>query len=150
MKPKATFTGTGMAASTQGGLIYRCPQCGVEAKISDSGALFMGLVYSLFWGSAGLWAFVSGPLWYARHASYFSTDDLTFLLFDMVVIVFCIGVMALSGWIVWSFLLGPAITILLHPVTGENRVKTDRETAQSKLDRRTALLSLFVYPLLLW
>jgi len=151
MAPEAAFAKSGFAFAVEQGLVYACPQCGASAKILNAGGLFMGAVYSLFWGAAGLWAFVDGPLWYARHISYFSSDNVaSYILLDVGVIVFSIAVMALSGWVIWSFLLSPLTTRLSHPVTGENRSKTDQETARAGRGRRNALLSLFVYPLALW
>lgn len=150
MAPKASFAADGLTGTTEHGLQYKCPECGAEVKISDSGAIFMGAVYSLFWGAVGLWAFYEGPLWYLGNLSYFKTDDIVFMVMDIGVVLFTSAVAAFSVWIIWTFLLKPVKIMLQHPVTSQNRERTQEENAGVTGNRRSALLSLFVYPLFIW
>ncbi len=150
MAPISAFAGTGTGGASETGLEYKCGTCGSEVKIADTGAFFMGGVYSLFWGAVSYWAFTQGILWYIRHPGYFSDYRLSFLPLDLATIGLALGVIALTGWLFWTFLLGPLKALLAHPVTTESRAKTPEETAEVGRSRRSALLSFFVYPLFLW
>ncbi len=150
MKPTSSFKGTTIGSAGEQGLVYDCPECGKQVKISDSSALVTGVFYSLFWGAVGLWAFHSGPYWYLIHLGYFSADNLSFLLFDIVAILFYLAVIGFSGWIIWTFLIGPVKTLAQHPVTKENRMQSHAEVEDVQKSRRSALVSFFLYPLFLW
>jgi len=150
MTAQSAFSGTTMGDSHEHGLTYKCPDCGSVVDISDSGTFFMGAVFSLFWIAVGTWAFYAGPLWYLRHLSYFDDYDPAFILLDAGTIILSVGAIAFSIWTVWISLLKPAIINLRHPVTGENRPKTSSEEGKERITRRTAILSLLVYPIVLW
>ncbi len=151
MAPEAAFDGTTIGSSHEHGLDYRCPACGAQAQIPDSGTIFMGGVYTLFWGAIGVWALWSGPLWYLRHIGYFTSEfDLPLMVFDAFFIVFTLAVAAFAAWFIWLVLVKPARTLMRHPVTGETGEKSPADEAASSATRRGALLSLFVYPAVLW
>ena len=151
MRPETSFVGSGLGGSSEHGLTYKCESCGAEAKILDSGAFFMGTLYSLFWIAITGWALYEGPLWYIRHPNYFSGDySLSFLPLDAGVILLSLAVAAFTGWFIWISLLGPLKTLIRHPVTGENRVQSAEEAAGRTRSKRAAFLSFFVYSLLLW
>ena len=151
MKPIAAFAGDTMGTSSETGLAYACPDCEAEVMIPDSGGVFMGLIYSLFWGAVALFVFWQGPLWYIRHWSYMSADDgIGYLLIDFLIILLGLAVIGFCIWVIWLFLLRPLKTLILHPVTGENRTQSVEETAAAGTSRRNWLISLLVLPLLAW
>lgn len=151
MKPKSSFVGTGLGGQNDRGLVYHCSSCGAEARVPDLGGLFMGALYSLFWGAVALFAIHQGPYWYIRHFEFLTYDDsLLYLVFDIAVNLFALAVVALSVWIIWTFFFKPAITLIKHPVVGENRARTEDEVADNRKSWRASLISFFILPLFLW
>jgi hypothetical protein len=151
MSAESNFIGTGQYGASEQGQKFVCPNCATEVDIRNSGSLFMGIVYSLFWSAVGLWAFIKGPLWYIQHAGYFGDEyGIKFHILDVVTIVLALVAMGFSSWAVWAFLLRPVVDHIKFPVVGETREKTPDEKKRQSKGRRNALLSLFVYPLAVW
>ncbi len=151
MKAESHFVATGQYGQGDQGQKYICPDCGTEVLIRDSGSLFMGVVYSLFWSAVGLWALIKGPIWYIQHSGYFSGDyGIDLLLFDGFVVLLALAVAAFSCWIVWTFLLKPLRDRVRFPIVGEIRERTETERKSLATERRDAVLSLLVYPLGIW
>jgi len=151
MAPEATFTGSDIVGAAEKGLVYRCPDCDSTARIYDSGAIFMGVIYSGFWLLVAYWAFLKGPWWYIRHARYLFDDfHFGFFLVDVFLIVLGLTVVAFSFWITWTFLAFPALTLLRHPAVDKNRPETKAEATTNRRSRRNAVLSFLVLPLLFW
>ena len=151
MRPVSRFAGSQLGNSADYGLNYQCPECGVEAKIWDSGALFMGGVFSLFWGIIGFYAFYSGILWYLFN--FFDLDykdGIDLFLLDFISVLFYLAVVAFSCWTVWENLIKPLKILMQYPVTVENRSKSLEEVCLDKKSKQQALLSFFVYSLFLW
>lgn len=151
MAPTSRFAGGTMNIGTDQGLIYHCPACDTEVEIRDSGALVMGGVASLFWGAAGVWMIYEGPVWYIDVLNYgfeFEFDGYTVL--DTLVALGCTAIAGFAAWAVFKFLLGPLMTVIRHPVTGENRELSVEDAREGQGSRRVTLLSFFVYPLAVW
>jgi hypothetical protein len=151
MEPVSRFAGRDLGFSADRGLNYLCANCGSRTKIWDRGALFMGSIYSLFWSAVGVWAFLQGPYWYLRHISYFGGDyQLSFLVLDVGIILLSLATLAFSGWVLWTCLFSRLHVLVQYPVTSESRRKTREERVAEGEILRGALLSIFVYPILLW
>ncbi len=152
MTPDMSFHGTGLDGATDHGLNYKCPNCHKEIQIKDSGALFMGAMYSLFWGAVAYWVFLKGPYWYIKHASIILDNDfvLSYFLADVFVVLLSLAIIFFSTWIVWTFLLGPLTVLLQYPITHENRERSEKERSLKKSTRTKALVSFFILPLALW
>jgi hypothetical protein len=151
MAPVELFHGQGLNSLTEYGVEYRCPDCVAQVPVRAPGALLAGGVYAFFWGAIGIWAFYQGPLWYYQHFAYFLEEyNTSFILLDLGAMAFYCGLIALALWIAWKDMYVPLKIWIQHPVTRENRAKSSEETAASALNLRMALMSLLVFPLLVW
>jgi hypothetical protein len=152
MEASANFDGDAMLGGSEKGQVFTCPDCQTEVLIRNNGALFVGAVISAFWLAVGYWTYLKGPSWYYRHWEFVIDDpiNITFFLMDMGVILLSVGTMALSAWVLWTFLLAPLRTRWRNPVVGETRELSTEEKSNVKLSRRRALLAFFVYPLAIW
>lgn len=151
MAPASHFRGKGLTSFTEYGIDYQCPDCEAKASIRAPGALLAGAIYSILWAVVGVWAFYQGPLWYIRHFPYFLEDTtIVFFLLDVLAMAFYCGLIALALWISWNELFTPLKTLIQHPVTHENRARSDEETSKNSINLRMALMSLLAFPLLVW
>ncbi|MCP4183771.1 MAG: hypothetical protein GY761_10710 [Hyphomicrobiales bacterium] len=152
MEPVSRISETGFIAMTTFGQVYRCPECAAEVKIRAPASIISGSIFAAFVAAIGWLAFINGPYWYATHLSYFSLNSYEFYMvfIDLLVFVLYSLVAIYGAWSLWSEIILPIKTIVLHPATGENRKMNDQETAGSKKSRNMQLLAFFLFPLVVY
>ncbi|MFT5004655.1 MAG: hypothetical protein ACI8YI_000261 [Paracoccaceae bacterium] len=152
MVASSLLSGVGSPGGTKKGQLFNCRDCDTKVLIRDKGALFLGAVISAFWLIAAYFALIKGPLWYYRDWEHLvsSGSNSSFLLLDGLFALLSLGLIGLSLWVFWAFLLSPLRDRSLNPVIGENRARSFAEATDIRANRRQAMLAFFVYPLVIW